>query len=115
MNRSAGVPPLLIWALGVPLILVDAIRDPFWQGVWGGVATGQAPSGGGLSGNFSHLWRAAGEVFALLLLAILASASEAGGGLAVAVLVALWLLFLVSNPGALTGLLGKFTGPAKAG
>lgn len=102
------MPPPLIWALGVPLILADAARDPFWRGVWSAVLSGQAPTGTG--GDYTHLWRTAGEFFLLLLLALFASVSPEGGGLAVAMLVALWLLFLVSNPAAVGSLFKRFRG-----
>lgn len=101
---------MFVWLLGIPLVILDAAQDPYWQNV---VVAGAAGFTGSTPPGSIGPWRTAGEVLALVLLAALADVSEGGATFAAWLLIGLWILFLLAHASRVGGFLGKFVpGPA---
>lgn len=103
------VTPPVIWTLGLPLLILTAISDPYWRGVASAAASGKAPPSGGDLG-YPELWKAGGAVALLIALVVIADLSPAGGTFAALFLLALWILFLLAHTDALMGALQRLSG-----
>lgn len=108
-NQGTGIPPALVWALGLGLLAVVTLASPQWTDLWAGIRTGQGP--GALKGSmtFQGAWRLGGGLLLIFLLALWTQTSESGGVFSVTFLLLLWAFYLVTHGQAVAALLGKFT------
>lgn len=110
MQSQQGIPPSLIWILGISLILADSVSSRYWQDVASAVRSGAGVSGALRSAQpYQGIWRLAGGLLLLFLLSLWAQASEGGGVFAVLFLVILWALYLATHQEAVAYVLGRFT------
>lgn len=88
-----------IWVLGILLVLAVMATSVYWQNVglavlFGGSVTNSAS---GNSGDWQGLWATVGAFLLVLILAGVAQANKAMGGVALMLLLGLWVLFLISQ------------------
>lgn len=91
-----------IWVLGIFLVIAVAVTSPYWQTVGLAVATGSAPAANA-SNTTSGLWMTLGAFLLVAILAGLANVSEGLGGVALMLLIALWVLFLLGHTRGVQG------------
>lgn len=88
-----------IWVLGILLVLAVMATSVYWQNVglavlFGGSVTNSAS---GNTGSWQGLWLTVGAFLLVLILAGVAQANKAMGGVALMLLLGLWVLFLLGQ------------------
>lgn len=100
-----------IWVLGLLLVFAVAVESPYWQQVAHAYASGNVPKNAGTGSVFtsgSGLMMTAGAFVLVLVLAGIAQISPNAGAFSIVLLLGLWMLFLVSHTGLVSGFLGHF-------
>lgn len=109
----------LIWVLGLLLVGVSVVTSPYWRQLFGYVRSGNIPgsTGGvglgqfptvGTGDNTGGIWQTAGLVLVVALFAGVASVSDSAGALALALLIGLWVVWLLRHTDQVAGFFKQF-------
>ena len=92
-----------IWVLGIFLVIAVSVTSPYWQTVLGAAATGQF-AGSYASAPGNGPWLTLGAFLLVVILAGLSEISPGMGGVALMLLIGLWVLFLLGHVRGIGGI-----------
>ena len=95
-----------IWVLGLFLVIAVSVTSPYWQNVGRSAFTGQPPNfqAAGPGGLGNGPWVTLGAFLLVVILAGLAEISPGMGGVALMLLIGLWVLFLLGHVSGIGGI-----------